>query len=33
MSNNIVRIAVKKIISKLDHYNLLEYKESIGKKF
>ena len=30
MSNNIVRLAVKKNMS---HYNLLEYKESLGEIF
>ena len=33
MSNFIVRIVVKKLLVNLDHYNLLEYKESINEIF
>ena len=33
MSNNIVRIAVKKKRVNFNHYNLLDYKESIGENF
>ena len=33
MSNNIVKIVVKKIMSNFDHYNLLENKESTSESF
>ena len=31
MSNNIVRIVVKKNLVNFDHYNLLEYEDSIDE--
>ena len=33
MSKDIIRIEVKKLFVNSDHYNLLEYKESIGDNF